>query len=64
MLGALLFTVMLSLAIILLLPTPFIKIGAGVIFPFWIAAAINFIASMVGGLCAFLLGRWLFRDTF
>ena len=61
--GALLFTIMLSLAIVVLLPTPFIKIGAGVIFPFWIATAVNFIASMVGGLCAFLLGRWLFRES-
>jgi len=61
--GALLFTIMLSLAIVLLLPTPFIKMGAGVIFPFWIATAVNFIASMVGGLCAFLLGRWLFRES-
>ncbi|MDP6870595.1 MAG: TVP38/TMEM64 family protein [Candidatus Poseidoniaceae archaeon] len=61
--GALLFTLMLSLAIILLLPTPFVKIGAGAIFPFWIAVVVNFAASMLGGLCAFLLGRWLFRET-
>ena len=61
--GSLLFAVMLSIAIVILLPTPFIKIGAGAIFPFWIATAVNFVASMVGGLCAFLLGRWLFRDS-
>lgn len=58
-----LFAVALSLAIVLLLPTPFVKVGAGAIFPFWIAVAVNFVASMVGGLIAFLLGRWLFRDS-
>ena len=58
-----LFAVALSLAIVLLLPTPFVKVGAGAIFPFWIAVAVNFVASMVGGLIAFILGRWLFRDS-
>jgi len=58
-----LFTVALSLAIVLLLPTPFVKVGAGAIFPFWIAVAVNFVASMIGGLIAFILGRWLFRDS-
>jgi len=58
-----LFAVALSLAIVLLLPTPFVKVGAGAIFPFWIAVAVNFVASMVGGLIAFVLGRWLFRDS-
>ena len=61
--GALLFTLMLSLAIVLLLPTPFVKIGAGAIFPYWLAVLVNFAASMLGGLCAFLLGRWLFREN-
>ncbi len=58
-----LFTIALSLAIVLLLPTPFVKVGAGAIFPFWIAVAVNFVASMVGGLIAFVIGRWLFRDS-
>ena len=58
-----LFTIALSLAIVLLLPTPFVKVGAGAIFPFWIAVVVNFVASMVGGLIAFVLGRWLFRDS-
>lgn len=58
-----LFTIALSLAIVLLLPTPFVKVGAGAIFPFWIAVAVNFIASMIGGLIAFVLGRWLFRES-
>ena len=58
-----LFTVALSLGIVLLLPTPFVKVGAGAIFPFWIAVAVNFVASMVGGFLAFVLGRWLFRDS-
>ena len=58
-----LFAIALSLAIVLLLPTPFVKVGAGAIFPFWIVVAVNFVASMVGGLIAFVLGRWLFRDS-
>ena len=58
-----LFTIALSLAIVLLLPTPFVKVGAGAIFPFWIAVAVNFVASMIGGLIAFILGRWLFRES-
>ena len=36
-----LFTIALSLAIVLLLPTPFVKVGAGAIFPFWIAVPGN-----------------------
>ena len=39
--GPFLFTIMLSLAIVLLLPTPFVKIGAGAIFPFWIAVLLT-----------------------
>ena len=58
-----LFTIALSLAIVLLLPTPFVKVGAGAIFPFWIAVAVNFVASLIGGLIAFVLGRWLFRES-
>ena len=58
-----LFTIALSLAIVLLLPTPFVKVGAGAIFPFWMAVVVNFVASMVGGLIAFVLGRWLFRES-
>ena len=61
--GPFLFTIMLSLAIVLLLPTPFVKIGAGAIFPFWIAALVNLVASMIGGLIAFVLGRWMFRES-
>ena len=57
------FTIALSLAIVLLLPTPFVKVGAGAIFPFWIAVVVNFVASMIGGLIAFVLGRWLFRES-
>ena len=62
-LSPVLFTIALSLAIVLLLPTPFVKVGAGAIFPFWMAVVVNFIASMVGGFIAFVLGRWLFRES-
>ena len=61
--GAVYFTLGLSLAVIIMIPTPLIKVSAGAIFPFWIAAAANFIASLLGGLIAFLLGRWLFRES-
>ena len=61
--GPIYFTLGLSLAVIIMIPTPLIKVSAGAIFPFWIAAAANFIASLVGGLIAFLLGRWLFRES-
>ena len=57
------FIVAVSIAIILMLPTPIIKIFSGVVFPLHIAVLINFIGSMIGGLCAFLFGRWLFRES-
>ena len=61
-LGPVVFTLALSFAVVVMFPTPLIKVSAGAIFPFWIAAAANFVASLLGGLVAFLLGRWLFRD--
>jgi uncharacterized membrane protein YdjX (TVP38/TMEM64 family) len=60
--GAIGFIVGLSIAIILLLPTPFIKIFGGAIFPLHIAIIVNFVGTMLGGIGAFLFGRWLFRD--
>jgi len=56
------FIVAISIAIILLLPSPIIKILAGAIFPLHLAVLINFIGTMIGGCCAFLFGRWLFRE--
>lgn len=61
--GPIVFTLGLSLAVVIMLPTPLIKVAAGAIFPFWIAAAANFVASILGGLIAFILGRWLFRES-
>ena len=57
------FIIGLSLAVVLLMPTPLIKTFAGAIFPFHIAVIVNFAGSMVGGLIAFIFGRWLFRDA-
>jgi len=62
-LGPIVFTLGLSLAVVIMLPTPLLKVAAGAIFPFWIAAAANFVASLLGGLIAFVLGRWLFRES-
>ncbi len=61
--GPIYFTLGLSFAVIIMIPTPLIKVSAGAIFPFWIAAAANFVASLLGGLIAFLMGRWLFRES-
>lgn len=61
--GWIAFVVVLSLSVMLLLPTPLIKIFAGAIFPFHIAVLVNFAGSMLGGIGAFVFGRWLFRDA-
>ena len=53
---------MVTIAVVLLVPTPILKVGAGALFPYWIAVVVNFTASVVGGLIAFMLGRWMFRD--
>ena len=52
-----------ALGIVFLIPSPLLKVAAGAIFPFWIATLVNYAASMIGGMVAFLLGRWLFRDA-
>ena len=57
------FTVFLSIAVVLLLPTPVIKIFAGAIFPLPVAIIVNFFGTMIGGITAFIFGRWLFRDA-
>ena len=46
----------------ILLPTPLIKIFAGAIFPLHLAIIVNFAGAMIGGIGAFLFGRWLFRE--
>lgn len=62
-LAPLLFTLILIIGVVILAPTPIMKVTAGALFPYWLAVVINFTASIVGGLLAFLLGRWLFRDS-
>lgn len=61
-LSSVVYCLVVSLAIVLVLPTPILKVGAGALFPYWLAVIVNFVASLIGGLIAFLLGRWLFRD--
>lgn len=56
------YAIMVSFAVVLLFPTPILKVASGAIFPYWIAVVVNFFASVIGGLLAFLLGRWLFRE--
>jgi uncharacterized membrane protein YdjX (TVP38/TMEM64 family) len=56
------FIIGLSIAVTLLVPTPIIKIFAGAVFPLHLAILVNFVGTMIGGLGAFFLGRWLFRD--
>jgi len=60
--GWLIYCLMVTVAIVILVPTPILKVGAGALFPYWIAVLVNFTASVVGGLIAFLLGRWMLRD--
>jgi len=48
--GPIVFTLVLSLAIVIMLPTPLIKVAAGAIFPFWIATAAN-CSFVIGGFC-------------
>lgn len=61
-LAPILFVIIIILGVIILAPTPILKVTAGALFPYWLAVLINFTASVIGGLLAFLLGRWLFRD--
>ncbi len=61
-LAPILFVIILVLGVVILAPTPILKVTAGALFPYWLAVLINFSASVIGGLLAFLLGRWLFRD--
>ena len=61
-LAPILFVIILILGVVILAPTPILKVTAGALFPYWLAVLINFTASVIGGLLAFLLGRWLFRD--
>ena len=46
-LAPILFTLMLITGVIILAPTPVMKVTAGALFPYWIAVVINFTASIV-----------------
>ena len=61
-LAPILFVLILIFGVVILAPTPILKVTSGALFPYWLAVLINFTASVIGGLLAFLLGRWLFRD--
>ena len=61
--GPLVYLCILSIAIVMLFPTPILKIFTGTFFGFSLGLLINFLASMIGGLLAFFIGRYFFRDT-
>ena len=61
--GPIVYFLILSLAIVMLFPTPILKIFTGTFFGFTIGFLINFAASMLGGLIAFFIGRYFFKDT-
>ena len=61
--GPLVYVSILSLAITMLFPTPILKIFSGTFFGFSLGLLINFLASMIGGLLAFFIGRFFFRET-
>ena len=54
------FVIAISIAIILLLPTPILKIFAGAVFPLHIALFINFIGTILGGFGAFFFDLAIF----
>ncbi len=58
--GPIIYTCILSLAILMLFPTPVLKIFSGTFFGFSLGLLINFTASMIGGLLAFFIGRYFF----
>ncbi|MAK04849.1 MAG: hypothetical protein CMA03_03050 [Euryarchaeota archaeon] len=61
--GPFVYLCILSLAIVMLFPTPILKIFTGTFFGFSLGLLINFLASMIGGIIAFFIGRFFFRDT-
>tara|TARA_B100001758_G_scaffold208554_1_gene190243 strand:+ start:338 stop:1108 length:771 start_codon:yes stop_codon:yes gene_type:complete len=61
--GPLVYLFLLSLAITMLFPTPILKIFTGTFFGFSLGLLINFLACMIGGLLAFSIGRFFFKDT-
>jgi len=61
--GPIVYLCILSTAIVMLFPTPILKMFAGTFFGFSLGLLINFLASMIGGLLAFFIGRYFFKDT-
>ena len=62
-LGPIVYLIFLSAAVVFLFPTPILKVFSGALFGFGLGSMVNFAASMVGGFFAFILGRWMLRDT-
>ena len=62
-LGPLFYLIFLSIAVVLLFPTPILKIFSGALFGFGLGSLINFASSVLGGFIAFILGRWMLRDS-
>ena len=61
-LGPIFYLIFLSIAVILLFPTPILKIFSGALFGFGLGSLINFLSSVIGGVVAFILGRWMLRE--
>ena len=61
--GPIVYLGILSIAIVMLFPTPILKVFTGTFFGFSLGLLINFSASMIGGLLAFFIGRYFFKDT-
>jgi uncharacterized membrane protein YdjX (TVP38/TMEM64 family) len=61
--GSFLFVLLYIVATVLLVPGSILTLGAGFIYPFFLALAIVTVGASVGLVLAFWLGRYLFRDA-
>ena len=62
-LGPIVYLIFLSAAVVLRFPTPILKVFSGALFGFGLGSLINFAASILGGFIAFIIGRWMLRES-